>query len=416
MKNYDNFDVDEFVVGINEADKQRVVEFGQRLKAGAIKGLYFCTAAIDLSLLHRFTHMADVFVFCDPTKSKAEIALEFEKLTQGQTAVTDRLTPPPDLININVNAAFEVMTDKVINLAHRCTVAFAHVADAVVQEQPWGRLMRLHRLVGNDKREIWVVFVSGCPVRAYKAIFKESRGAPVFLDLRFPSGARPAVGIAQPLVGEDFAENWRTQLGFGGALGGFIMQHRMPLPSLVADDIYLGWPHLPPLYHIPGRNELFRRTYYGTKAWAWPELRPDSEAAHRRVTVTRAPLDPLSAKKVDAVVIGIEKFDNYVWPDGVCAILNGDAVDADAGIVNGPRGAIIDVRGLPLLVALERLEELCRQRGFKRVAIDGLPGFEDEAEDLRLWRHQSGQIQEVTFHFDCDGHLIDYASAADFIK
>ena len=57
----------------------------------------------------------------------------------------------------------------------------------------------------------------------------------------------------------------------------------------------------------------------------------------------------------------------------------------------------------------------CARRGITKVAFEGVPGFEDEADDLKIWRRQKGVIREITIHATCDGHFIDYAGNADVI-
>ena len=105
---------------------------------------------------------------------------------------------------------------------------------------------------------------------------------------------------------------------------------------------------------------------------------------------------------------------HHYWPDGVLVIING----LEPGDPNLPAGDGVvncNIVGKPLHEALKLLEEVCAERGITKLAIQGLPGFEDEADDLAAWRQQEGRIKELILHVECDGHFIDYAPVADVI-
>ena len=108
-------------------------------------------------------------------------------------------------------------------------------------------------------------------------------------------------------------------------------------------------------------------------------------------------------------------FPQYQWPDGLLVILVGPPQFHDEGVPDGPGVLNLDIGGIPLLRALAELDRVCAGRGITKVAVQEPLGYEDEAEDLALWRQQEGQIRELTIHCECDGHLLDFGQVADEI-
>lgn len=273
------------------------------------------------------------------------------------------------------------------------------------ERQPWGAVLQCSREVGERSRTIWLVFIGGSPLEAYRRLFIRTgkpSTAPHFLAIPTPEFApadpAPAGGL------EHLAEQWRAYAGYQGQLGRLIQDNNAPLPKLLVADRSLNWPTCMPHYSIPqwrnqGQTEVHTLTRRG-----W-----------RHVTITRNPLDPASARAVGAVVVMAELFQtHHYWPDGVLVIING----LEPGDPNLPAGDGVvncNIVGKPLHEALKLLEEVCAERGITKLAIQGLPGFEDEADDLAAWRQQEGRIKELILHVECDGHFIDYAPVADVI-
>ena len=377
--------------------KLDATKLGWRLKQGRLKVFFYAGGGFDWQPLHRFSHQCDCFVYVDPRKTAAEFA---EALTEKEgptlrTKVGNRLEVDLGFrIGPGLQSNYQVSYDEMI----KGTGQLAEMANEAWPENPnpgaWGAALRLVRRVGENNRPIWLVFIGGSPLAAYRRLFITTNTAPYCLAIPTPAG-----GEANPQI----EAQWRAYVGFQGQLGRLIQDSDAPLPKLLVADRALNWPTFMPYYRIPHWRNQGQTEVHTLRHRGW-----------RHVTITRNPLDPASARAVGAVVVTRDQFANCRWPDRVLVIINGlepngQNVPAGDGVVN------CNIVGKPLHEALKLLEEVCAERGITKLAIQGLPGFEDEADDLAAWRQQEGRIKELILHVECDGHFIDYAPVADVI-
>jgi hypothetical protein len=290
-----------------------------------------------------------------------------------------------------------------------------------IQDRPaWGAVQRLERRVGGTSREIWLVFVAGSPVIAYERLLVGTGTAPVCLALCVPQFVHhdPGEGLIEaglnPQGHPPIEQQWADFAGWNGELGQLIRAHNAPLPKFLVADAVMDWPTHEIRYTIPSWRNRFT-IVFTMENNPWPALTPARGGGSRRLVIKRQAINPHVAREFGAVVMGNERYRQYRWPAGVLAILNGPPVNPEHAVPNGPAVVNLNIGGTPLLQALASVEAACAERGISTVAIEGLPGFEDEADDLALWCRQEGQIRKLVLYLHCDGHYLDYGQVADEI-
>jgi hypothetical protein len=400
------------IIGYADEDEREVAGLGAELRAGKRTVFFYPASGFDWQPLHRFSHRCGCFVYIDPRATREKWREEVRALEQDATKAGANLKNAQLLAS---EYAYRVLAKAVGPLAEMQNEPWARVPN--LQNRPaWGAVQKLKRIVGGKNRTVWLIFLAGSPLLAYQRLFIETGTAPAVLSIhspRFdePAAARPA-DAGQPAV----QQQWAAYAGWNGELGGLLRQHDAPSPELLVADIETGWPTYSRHYAIPGWRSAWKSCVYTATEWTWPKLSPSKERGSRRVVVTRNPINPFTSRKVEAVVVTNEKFRQYRWPDGVLVILSGPPVFPENAVPDGPNVVNIDIATTPLLQALAKVEAVCAERGITKVAVQGVPGFEDEADDLTLWRQQDGQIKQLTIHCESDGHFIDFAPAADQIR
>ena len=387
-------------------DEDAVVQLGADLAEGRKRIFFYVASGFDWQPLHRFSHLCDCFVYVDPRAGQVEWETHRRELEDARTMAGGNLKGAQLLA---VEEAYRDLTGVVGPLAQMQYQAWAQIP-AQENRTAWGAVQMLKRRVGGEDRITWLLLIAGDPLFAYRRLFIQTGTAPIFLALCRPDFPVPVEGLAE------FQNQWEEFAGWNGQIGQLLRDNGAPLPRfLVNDGNTMGWPTVATRYRIPHWRRRWFTNIDTLDLEAWPALAPAAAAGARRIVLTRSPINPFLVREAGAVVLSNEKYRQYRWPDGVVAILNGPPIFEEQAIPDGPNAVNINIVAVPLLEALARIEAVCAERGITKVAVQGLPGFEDEADDLALWRQRDGPIRELTIYCECDGHFIDFAPAADQI-
>lgn len=417
----EDFDADPYINTKVDDAEAMVRDFSESLKAGKRRVFFNAASGYDLYPIYRFSHLADTFIFadqrsgvCDLTTSASEAwATLIQTIKKKETPVGDKLVYDQPFI-----APIAAYQDFATVFGYRGKL-IAEMVDEPLAHLPggglslgWGAVIRLKRIVGAQSREIWLVYLAGNPIQAYQNILMRNHIVPEIL--RF--GPRRNIEEAPPEVNQARHNNWVASLSWDGGLGQALRAGQEPLPRLVNDHPILGWP-LNPVRYVGAADRHENLSSTGSYEVAGPT--PGAPPANLHVTLTRKPLSPSTAQQFGAIVLPEELFAYFRrgrdrWPQHTHFILT-DLAPEFIPEFAGLNVSVLDMRGRPLLQNLEAVEAICLQRGIDSVAINGLPGFEDEAHDLLRWRQQDGPIKRLTLHLNCNGHMADYACAADVI-
>ncbi|HOW77751.1 MAG TPA: hypothetical protein PK959_17855, partial [Candidatus Competibacteraceae bacterium] len=273
-----------------------------------------------------------------------------------------------------------------------------------------GRLVRLQRNVGEPRRTIWLMFICGSPLHVYKRLFVDRGIAPKAIFLTEPHEFAPG-----EVAADAQQQAWQAFAGYGGQLSQLIEQNGAQLPKfLISDALATNWPHQFRWQDVKNLGGPVLVRVESLPKASWPGIQTAADPGARRVIVTRKPLNPHAARNVDAVVITQHQFEQYQWPEHVTAIVGSTPEEHGPAVAEGPKTVVCPIAGMPFMEATRRIEQICEQRGLRRVAAQFF-GFEDEAPALGAWRQQAGPIKELIFHVDDDGTFADFGSVADQI-
>lgn len=399
-----------YVKRVAEENFQAPTRLAEELVAGR-RRVFFSAGDLDLQALHRLSHIADTFIFADPRKTPPEFEETRQRLVNRETRAGDGLVALTK--GLHPEAAYRAVTEVTGELAVMRNEAWAMVPD-LGNRPAWGAVQRLKRRVGGTSRDLWLVFVAGSPVIAYERLFLRNTTAPECLALSLPrlDLADPAEALMQIALNPPVEQQWSALVGWDGELGQLIRANGAPLPKLMVVDEPMGWPTHAIWYRAARWRSRWITPVFTLRNEPWPNL-ASAPAGRRRVLVTRRPINPLTAKSVGAVVVNYDKFRQYCWPEGLLVIIAGPPIFPDQVVPDGPGVVNLNIAEAPLLRGLAEIEHVCAERGISSVAVEGLLGYEDEAEDLALWRQQAGQVGELIVHVDCDGHLLDFGRVAD---
>lgn len=401
-----------YVKRVAEENLQAPTRFAEELVAGR-RRVFFSAGDLDLQALHRFSHIADTFIFVDPRKTEAELEAARQRLVNRQTRAGDGLVAVTN--GLHPEAAYRAVAEVAGELAVMRNEAWARIPN--LQDRPaWGAVQRLKRHVGGTIRDLWLMFLAGSPVVAYERLFLGNATAPECLALSLPRSlhADPGEALMEIAHNPPIEQQWNALVGWDGELGQLLRAQNAPLPKLLVVDEPMGWPTHAWWYRAARWRSRWITPVFTMRNEPWPDLAP-APAGRRRVVVTRRPVNPRTARSVGAIVMGHAKFQQYRWPDGVLVILAGPPIFPDQVAPDGPGVVNLNIAEVPLLRALAEIERVCAERRITKVAVQEPLGYEDEAEDLGLWRQQEGQIRELTLHADSDGHLLDFGQVADEI-
>jgi hypothetical protein len=392
-----------------------VTQLGDELKAGKRRVFFYAASGFDWQPLHRFSHLCDCFVYVDPRAKEpvwgctaVEFEIERRKLEHGQTRAGENLR---GIQLLALDEAYRVLTEVVGPLAEMRNESWARIPD--LQDRPaWGAVQKLRRRVGGQAKDIWLVYIAGSPLVAYRRLFIETGTAPECLAIPMPEFPE---ALQNPHGHPPFQQQWVEFAGRDWELGQLLRDNNAPLPRLLVADDIMDWHAHSIHYSISKWRSAWKTNVHKMNNTPWPVLAPATGAGGRRVVLTRKPINPHHARAVGAIVVTSEKYHGCRWPVGVLVLISAPPMYPEYAIPDGPGVVNINIVDFPLLRALADVERVCAEHDITTVAIQGLPGFEDEAADLSWWRQQDGQIKELILHVGCDGHYIDFAPAADVI-
>lgn len=407
-----------YVKRVGEDNAEAPSRLAKELVAGK-RRVFFSAGDFDLQALHRFSRLADTFIFVDARRTEAEHEDVQHRLANRQTRAGDGLVAVTK--GLHPEVAYRVVADVTGELAEMQNEAWTMIPNP--QDcRACGSVHRLERRVGGVSRDIWLVLLSGGVIPAYERLFIDTRTAPEILSICLPRLDHAALAegaieaVMNPPHGVPVIEQqWGNLVGWDGDLGQLLRARNVPLPNYLVAEEVMGWPTHALWYRVTRWRSRWMTPVFTMRNEPWPNLTP-VPAGRRRVVVTRWPVNPLTARSVGAIVMGHDQYRQYRWPDGLLAILAGPPIFPDHVVPDGPGILNLNIAGTPLLRALGEVEQVCAQRGISRVAFQEPLGFEDEIDDLALWRQQDGQIRELTLHVDCDGRLLDFGQVADEVQ
>jgi hypothetical protein len=206
------------------------------LKAGRAKAFVYLNSGFDWEPLFRFTHLCGIFVYVDPRFSREQFNTAFNLIRAGQTKVGAGLESLP---------AGDTDYGKTLD---------REILPAAVQEnldwlgagtdpvKSWVRAKLLSRKIGQHQRRLWLIYIGGSPLAAYKGLFADRQLAPRCLCLRQHMDVDAPEGATADDAQRQTA--WAKAVLWDGPLGQMIRDQCAPLPEfLVGDGHELDWPH-----------------------------------------------------------------------------------------------------------------------------------------------------------------------------
>jgi len=371
------------------------------LKAGRAKAFVYLNSAFDWEPLFRFTHLCSIFIYVDPRFSRAQFNDAFKLIGDGQTKVGAGLVSP----RVGDPDHAETITRDIL------PAAVQENLDGTETVKPWVTAKALDRKIGQQVRRLWLIFIGGSPLAAYQRLFADRQLAPRCLCLR-EYAYIDTPEEAESTIQERRAE-WTKAVLWDGPLGQMIRDSHAPLPEyLVGDGHELDWPHTDIRQLVADWQRDFGTTIRQLPGARWPDFRPADEQGVRRVILTLRPLNPHTAKDVDAIVVTPAFYLRYQWPDHLTVILKRPPQGAYEILPDHARIVVCDIAGKPLAEGLRQIDQVARERNLSHVAVNRL-GFEDEGIYLGEWRQADGVVKELTIHAIDDGTFLDLAPHAD---
>jgi len=375
------------------------------LKAGRGEAFFYPNGAFDWEPLFRFSHVANLFVYADSRFAEKRFDQAFEAIRTHQTKVGDGLVS----LQMGDPSYTDTLEREILPVAMQEALNWVWAGTQPVE--PWATAKLVGRRIGQLKRRLWLIYIGGSPLAAYRQLFAERGSAPRCLCLR------ELVDVDTPPEAEaTFAERsaaWEGAARWRGPLRQIIRRRRAPLPEfLVGDCDQFDWPHSHIRQSIANWPVDFGATVCQLPGAHWPDLQPANEQGVRRVVVTLTPLNPRTAKRVDAIVVTPSFYRKYQWPEHLTVILERPPQGADEVVPNNASILVREIAERPLAEGLQIVQQVAAERNLSRVAMERF-GFEDEGEYLREWRQTDGAIKELTIHAIDDGTFLDFAPYAD---
>lgn len=390
--------------------RQHFNQMVKRLKEGKLNVFFAPGARFDWECLHRVSHLCQFFVFVDWRFGPDDWEQAFARLRNGQTAVGGGLEAsgvwPPPL------GAFTCFEREFGVLASMENLPWQPNAPGTRPPEPWGRLALLRRNVGTVPRCLWLLFIGGSPLEAYERLCINHQITPKVLRLQL---LQHHDGVLEEIA-QERAQAWSNLIQHGGQLSQLIQRHQAGLPKLILSHGYrFDWPHSCGLQEFPDAHGLPAAVLLAQPGLRWPDLRPTAEPGRRRVRITQRPLNPTAAENVDAVLVSPRTYRRYTWPDHVRGIINQAPQEAEHVIPDCPTVVTRQIMGKPMKEALKIMDTVCAERSIERVAVEPPLGYEDEVDDLALWRMNDGPVKEMTIHARSDGLFWNLAAVSDEI-
>jgi hypothetical protein len=379
------------------------------LKRGRVKAFFYPNAGFDWEPIFRFSHLATVFIYADSRFTEDRFDRAFGLIRSQQTKVG------PGLESTQIgNPVYADTLRREVLLAASVEI-LDWVWEGTRPVNPWVTAKLLGRNIGQRKRRLWLLYIGGSPMAAYRRLFAERKIAPRCLCLRQLVDVDTPGEAMVNYVQRNAA--WISAAQVDGLLGQIIQTAGAPLPELLVGDCHqFGWPHRNTRQRIENWQGInapdeLGRTISGLPGTGWPPVEPDQQRGKRHVIVTRRPLDPRSARKADAVVISPATYGRHQWPKHLTVILKQQPQGQEQPLPD--QGVLVrEIEDRPLAEGLELIEQVALERNLSRVAAESF-GFEDEGEYLLEWRRSRGAVKELSFHAPSDGWLLDFGPYAD---
>jgi hypothetical protein len=391
------------------------------LKAGRAKAFFYPNPGFDWERLFRLSHLCSLFVYVDPRVTEDRFNRAFEAIRKQRTKAGAGL----ESLQVGDPPYTETLEREALPVALQENLDW--VWDGTAPVTPWVTAKLLGRNIGQRRRRLWLLYIGGSPLAAYRRLFAEREVAPRCLCLR------QLVDVDTP--GEAMATYhqrsaaWRNAARWRGSLGQMVQTAGVPLPELLVGEYHqFGWPHDVARQYMENWQannppDHYPKAIYGLPGASWPDLEPAQDRGERHVIVTRRPVNPRSARQVDAVVISPATYRRYEWPRHLTVILK-QQPEGPAQPLPGQRVLVREIEDRPLAEGLQLIEQAAVKRNLRRVAVESL-GFEDEGEFLPEWRRgrkakrgrtrttRKSVIRELIFHVASDGGFLDFAPYAD---
>jgi len=360
--------LDHLGAGIVEEQKRLQPETAKLLNSLRDGRIFFYPACDkDWNPLHRFTHLCDTFVYCDYNAQDAEFGdchrLMYDRIPQG--------------VGLEVR--------RISNL-HAHTVTELAAPDGQPDDFPnvvgaWGKAIELIRHIGDQQRNILLLYFRAEGVTLYRNLFNKRSIAPRVICLK--------------QCGDGFGgQNWTTFTRWNGPLGRAVWENR-DRPEFIVSAYYppdYDWPWCRVWQeHRNWRSDLSQTL----TSFVLPSALPaPGGAPQRRGGIVAADVNMRDVRNRTIVRI---KPPPYVHTN----IPNGE-----------PVMSLQREEAQSLEVALRNLRRDCAQPEIANVHSIGCH-FEDEAPALSAWKWRTTTPRTLTIHCESEGDLACYGPAAD---
>jgi hypothetical protein len=388
----------------NMAEADLVAQLAE-LRTGGNNAFVYMNGGLDWEPLFRFSHLCKLFIYIDARFDENRFNQAYKTISDGQTRVGSGLVSVP----LGDPAYDETLTLEILLGGAHGEMGWIWPGAPLVA--PWMTAKLLRRKIGQCERKLWLVYIAASPQLVYKQLFADRKLAPRCLCLRDHVDVDAPEAAAATFAARRAA--WIRSVDWRGPLGLMIRRQHAALPEfLVGDGDLFRWPHKQIRQFVNDWRHAFGASVRERPGARWPDLQPANIQGARRVAVTLAPLNPRSARHVDAIVVAPSSYRRYQWPEHLTVILKYAPRGAYEAVAESPRIVVRDISGKPLAEGLRIIEQVAAERGLTRVAAIWL-GFEDEGEYLREWRQADGPVKELTIHACDDGLFLDFAPHAD---
>ncbi len=337
--------------------------------------LFYPSGGLDWNPLYRLTHLAKVFLYVESSADQDAVTKSIRQIDYLSPVGKGLSAPGVGLTKIGSSAM------KRMGLLH----------DDGKLLEPWGLVAEITRIVGGEKRKVWLIYLGCSPIRAYQRLFRDRHMSPKVLCLAHGSNGKESAAWNGPL-GTAVAANDKGEPAI-------IIRGKEP------DD----WPWT--------RFWQEFASWDGRKAYTAQCPAAPDRTRKKRLVISRLPLTPRTVGDAQAVLIGVKQFREFAWPDHLTLLLDttGDFKPDERTRRLNLKFTAVPVTGLPLAEALLRVESACGRGKIKRVAAGKL-GFEDEGLMLESWRLTRGHLEKLTLHCPHDGDVLSFGPFADHIE
>ena len=346
---------------------------------------FYPGAGLDFQPLCRLTHLFDRFILCDLSVTEEafrRVMANIGNLSSSRRC--DRPTGGLELISLRLMRPSSIPQGgdllRSIGMSPREATDYWRLHDLWQGGPKWGMQATLLRRIGRSQKRISLFYLGAEGTATYLRLFTLRGRAPEAICIK--------------------AHFQDLGLRVWAGLLGRAVRCSPKKPNIIFGDAD-GWP-----WEVPWQSYGRGWDVQAKVAASLPAPVPQVLDGARRVHLIPARLQPCNVGSAQAVLVGRQSTAQE-WPPGVEVISLGQILDTDRG--DWPTE---DERAIqPMDRALQRLEEICRNRGIERVAAVPF-GFEDEGQALSEWRAVDGWPREITFY--CPTHGDFYSLGGSF--